>query len=58
MLLVLINKQILFVTIINKFILRNSIYIFISTYLLKVSRDKQISLLVHSMVGIHSPFLF
>jgi len=52
MLLVLINRQILFGTIINKFILRNFIYIsyqyiLISTYLLKVSRDKQISLLIH-----------
>jgi len=37
----------LFATIINKFILRNSIYILISIYLLKVSRDKQVSLLVH-----------
>jgi len=45
--LVLINRQILFVTIINKFILRNSIYILISTYLLKIFRGKQVSLLVH-----------
>jgi len=47
LLLILINRQILFATIINKFILRNSIYILISTHLLKVSRGKQVSLLIH-----------
>jgi len=49
LLLILINKQILFATNVNKFILRNSIYILISTYILKVSRGKQIPLLVHSI---------
>jgi len=43
LLLILINRQILFATIINKFILRNSTYL---SVLIEVTRGKQVSLFV------------